>query len=309
MLGAASTLINGVNNSGTLVGTWFTSQCASSFGFVEDPGGQPTTFSFPGTTVTFPSSINDLGTTVGAFIDNNGVPHGWVRSPGGNFTQLDDPAALGAGTVAFGINDPGVTVGFYLDPSNASVMHGFAYEHGTFTTVDYPGAASTALGALNSAGAIVGFYTDAAGVYHGFVYEHGTFTPFDAPGAGTSSGEGTFPVGISSNGLIDGQMINDSGGFGWLLGNGQFSSLNDPNAGPGQVSFPESISSNGRYVPGYYGDSMCTSHGYVATLTPGGAVLNPATAGGMSRPAAGSEGGPRSATRGDRSVGETAQSG
>jgi probable HAF family extracellular repeat protein len=219
--------------------------------------------------VTFPSSINNPGTTVGAFIDNHGVPHGWVRSADGDFTRLDDPAALGAGTVALGINDPGVIVGLYVDPLNPGVTHGFVYDRGTFTTLDYPGVPSTLLGALNDAGAIVGTYTDASGVNHGFLYEQGTFTPFDAPGAGSSFGQGTFPVGISSNGLIDGQMTNDSGGFGWVLRDGRFSSLNDPNAAPGQVSFPESISSNGRYVPGYYGDASGATHGYVATLKAG----------------------------------------
>jgi hypothetical protein len=265
--GAAGTAgITGVNNRGTLVGTWANSQ-GGFFGFIEQPGGQPTTFSVPGATgVTVTSGINDVGTALAYSIDSSGVSHGWVRSPGGDFTQLDDPLGAG-GTTPGGINDRGVIVGFYFAASGA--LHGFVYDHGTFTTLDYPGAPATFLIAVNSSGASVGGYVDASGVTHGFLYEHGTFTTIDAPGAGTAPGQGSAPSGISSSGVIDGAMTNDAGSFGWLLSKGQFSSLNDPVALA--QSMPLCLSSNGRVVGGDYFDASGVIHGYVATLTPGGA--------------------------------------
>jgi len=184
-------------------------------------------------------------------------------SPGRVFTQLDDPAAAGAGTLAFGINDYGLIVGQYYDPSGA--YHGFIDDHGTFRTLDYPGASGTWASNVNNTGAIVGGYTDAAGVNHGFLYNHGRFTTIDAPGAGTTSGEGTAAQSISSNGLIDGYIVNDSGTFGWLLHGHEFSSLNDPNAVPG-TSFLANLSSNGRYAMGSYNDANGVTHGFVATL-------------------------------------------
>ena len=69
----------------------------------------------------------------------------------------------------------------------------------------------------------------------------------------------------SSNGLIDGYIVNDSGTFGWLLQGHEFSSLNDPNAVPG-TSFLANLSSNGRYAMGSYNDTNGVTHGFVATL-------------------------------------------
>ena len=260
--GAAASSVTSVNSWGTLVGAWSDSS-GNSFGFIEFPWGQPITFNYPGTAgVTGTSDINDFGTVVGLYVDSSGVPHGFVRSLFGKFTPLDDPAGAG-GTIPEGINDRGVIVGVYFDTSGAA--DGFVYDHGTFTTLDYPGASATGLAHVNDSGAIVGAYTDAVGVNHGFLYKHGTFTTIDAPGAGTASGEGTAANGISSDDVIVGDIENGSGTFGWLLREGEFSSLNDPNAAPGQ-SLPLDISSNGRFVSGEYADTGGVIHGFVATL-------------------------------------------
>ena len=267
--GAAATRIDGVNNGGVLAGSWSSNSTdfsGNSFGFIEFPSGQSVTFDYPGTTgVTEASNINDLRTVVGNYLDNSGVLRGFVRSRFGEFTPLDDPAGAG-GTITSGINDRGVIVGQYFDTVSASASHGFVYDDGTFTTLDYPGAASTALGNVNNSGAIVGSYTDASGINHGFLYEHGTFTTIDAPDAGTASGEGTFLAGISSNGVIAVQAVNDTGVFGWLLSHGRFSSLNDPNAAASSISEPLDISSSGRYASGVYVDASGAGDGFVATL-------------------------------------------
>ena len=76
-------------------------------------------------------------------------------------------------------------------------------------------------------------------------------------------------MGISSSGVIAGDISNDAGTFGWLLSKGQLSSLNDPD-GPAQ-SIPLHLSSTGRSMAGQYLGASGEIHGYVATLTPGGA--------------------------------------
>jgi len=267
--GAAATGLNCVNNRGTLLGTWFDSN-GGSYGFIEQPGGQPTTFNYPGTTgVTNSGCINDLGIAVGGYYDTTtNVGHGWVRWPSGNFTPIDYPLSGVQGTFVTGINDRGLIVGNYTDESGE--VHGFIDNHGTFTTLDFPGAAFTSNSAVNNSGTMIGGYSDTfdvihgPGVIHGFLYEHGKFTTIDAPGAGTAQGQGTYEEGISSNGTIGGFTVNDNGASGWLLRMGQFSSLNDPNAAPGQ-SYVTGISSSARHASGDYTEAS-GGHGFVATL-------------------------------------------
>jgi hypothetical protein len=267
--GAAFTSANGINNRGTVVGVWNNTGVVYGFGFIKQPGGQPITFNYPGTSgVMISSGIDDVGTAVGGYMDSGGLFHGWVRSPGGSFTQLDDPLGAG-GTILSQINDNGLIVGGYTDASG--VGHGFSYDHGTFTTIDFPGGSSTTLTGVNNSGAIVGSYTDASGVNYGFLYQRGTFTTIDVPGAGTAPGTGTISASVSSNGEIAGGITNGPSSspsfFGWLLSKGQFSTLDEPNAAPG-LSVPLNLSSNGRSVSGEYFDASGVLHGYVATLSP-----------------------------------------
>jgi len=52
----------------------------------------------------------------------------------------------------------------------------------TFTSFDYPGAKSTYATAINNAGVIVGYYTDASNNYYGFTYTGSTFTSLSFTG-------------------------------------------------------------------------------------------------------------------------------
>lgn len=61
--------------------------------------------------------------------------------------------------------------GIRLGPGtgNNAVNHGFTWQNGNFTTVDYPNASATTVNGVNDEGDIVGFYTDAAGNTDGFL--------------------------------------------------------------------------------------------------------------------------------------------
>jgi hypothetical protein len=58
-------------------------------------------------------------------------------------------------------------VGLFEDSTSAT--HGYLRQGGTFTTIDYPGAASTMIFGINAAGDLVGAAKDSTGVQHGFV--------------------------------------------------------------------------------------------------------------------------------------------
>ena len=117
------------------------------------------------------------------------------------------------GTVAFGINDKGETVGDYVDPDpDAGGRKGFfRSSKGEFTTFDVQGAVITIGEGINNEGTIVGLYVDEAdGSVHGFVVQkknlrsvlqNGDFTAVNVtlPGA-----VGTQVLSINSKGEIVG---------------------------------------------------------------------------------------------------------
>jgi probable HAF family extracellular repeat protein len=70
----------------------------------------------------------------------------------------------------------------------------------TYTTIDFPGAATTSVYGINSAGDIVGSYSPVLGsANHGFLLSGGQFTSFDYPGAVSTGASG-----INDTGLIVG---------------------------------------------------------------------------------------------------------
>src|SRR5437016_6128838 len=70
----------------------------------------------------------------------------------------------------------------------------------TITTIDFPGAVTTAPQGINSPREIVGTITRADGVTHGFLLSHGTFTEINVP-----RHLQTAPRGINERGDIVGQ--------------------------------------------------------------------------------------------------------
>jgi hypothetical protein len=163
--------------------------------------------------------LNVWGAITSGYLDENNVYHGYLRSPGGVFTDFDAPGAgkgLAQGTIPIGLNDLGVITGFYLDSNN--VYHGFLGNPGRrFTDFDAPGADTTDAfygtqpASLNDFGAITGEYLDATGVWHGFLLgPDGRFTKLDAPGADLTAGNfnGTFPSQINLFGVIAGSYTD-----------------------------------------------------------------------------------------------------
>ena len=199
-----STLVSGINLSGTIVGR---SEVAGGFaGFIRSSSGTFTSFSVPGTTVTIPTAINDSGVVTGVSEDQqNQAFNAFVRTADGTITSFLPPGAID--TEALAINGKGAIAGLYGDSSKA--IHGFVRAaNGRITTFDLPGSVSLRPTGINSKGEITGWYQDSTlPNAHGFVREpDGTITTFDAPDVGATA-LGTQPASIDFNGNIAGYYI------------------------------------------------------------------------------------------------------
>lgn len=109
-----------------------------------------------------------------------------------------------------------VVILFSMNVSSAQSAFGF-------TTIDFPGADSTAASDINNAGQIVGNYA-VSGRQFGFLLSGGTFTTIDPPGASYSGAQG-----INDAGQIVG-WYNDAGGARhyFLFSGGTFNSFDSP---------------------------------------------------------------------------------
>lgn len=189
--GCYGTAAFSINLFGTIAGHYEDNN-AIIHGLVRSPEGKFTAFEAPGAGAvpgsfqgtgcpgcSFP--LNLFGAIAGYFIDTNNVVHGFVRSPWGEITTFDAPAAAGPygfncyADCSVGLNDWGAVTGFYLDANN--VYHGFVRSpNGKITSFDAPGADLTAQDfngtfpvSINDQGAIAGYYYDAKNVAHGFL--------------------------------------------------------------------------------------------------------------------------------------------
>lgn len=194
---------NDIGPAGDIVGR-YAGRDGKSHGYLLHEGTLTTIDFSP--TFTGAVGINPRGDIVGRYQTADGKFHGFLLSAG-NFTSLDVPGA--AATSAFGINPRGDIVGSYCDPAPCPPAvqsgnlgnHGFLLSGGTFTSIDFPGAALTQAWKINSAGQVAGRYTGADGNWHVFLMSDGGFTSIDLPGAIQTA---SFPpqVGINAAGDV-----------------------------------------------------------------------------------------------------------
>lgn len=118
----------------------------------------------------------------------------------------------------------------------------FAFAQGTYTQFDYPGATGTFAGSIDTAGDIVGNWTDSNYNYHGFFLSNGTYTSIDYPGA-----QNTTVGGMNDKGEIVGYTFTNSQprtymGFSYDVQTQIFTTLADPAA---TTTLPSSINNAG----------------------------------------------------------------
>ena len=120
--GAADTFIFGINDRGDMVGGWDTVVNSPTFHGFACSAANCFSFDVPfaGATGTQGDDISVTREVVGAYVDSNGVPHGF-RASGSHYTSFDFPGA--SSTVPWGINLAGQIVGNYFTADG--VQHGF----------------------------------------------------------------------------------------------------------------------------------------------------------------------------------------
>ena len=268
-----------------------------------------TSIDFPGAVASFAGGINNPGQIVGGYQLADGSMHGF-RDVDGTFTTIDCDMAT-SGTEAARINNQGQIVGAYddLNPPFSDQQfegaHGFMYDAGVCTTIDFPEATRNIAAKINAPGNIVGVYRVGSppGPSNGFLDVGGVFTTLNFPTSCCSSA-----AGINNGGDIVGAYRDFEGGpfHGFLDMGGTFTTIDFPGAtdtiavdinnsgdivgiyGAGSlvlsfldeagtfstIAFPGAlatealgINDNGDIV-GFYVDVSLVIHGFVATRSP-----------------------------------------
>ncbi len=288
---SAGTTINGISNSGTVVG--FTTDANGDFdNFTANPLASTIAASVQvnNSTMAMANGVNSSGTIVGT--DGNGNAFSLIGTTLRTFIP-----GTGTSAVAFGVNDAGTIVGQY---STASASPGFILSGSNLVTINAPtGASANVVNAqgINSAGLVAGFYMGNDGQVHGMTFSEssavsgvGTATPIADPTIPPVAGEpgATFVfsqiLGINDDGLAVGYYGDSTlSQHGYLYNtlSGQYTFLDDPNAAFSngvEVTQITGINNQGE-ITGFYTDASGLAHGFVATPIPEPGTLALLTAG------------------------------
>lgn len=228
--------------------------------------------------------INKRGTIAGYFGSGAaGHPNkGYVlRRPygQGNYTNENFPGSVQ--TQVTGLNDNGVTVGFWADQSGANF--GFYKRNGKFHQVNFPvatgtTAASPAMSQLlgvNDRNVAVGFTTDSAGNSHGYTYNIRTKKFKAITISGSTS---VTAAAINRKGDIAGFDVNANGVTdGFLLSRGKVTTLAAPGASQTMATgINDSNEVVGVYTVGTgnaavtHGFTWTSAHGFTTVDDPNG---------------------------------------
>lgn len=285
------TFVTAIDAGGDVAG-YYTIAGTENNGFVRTANGTVSTFTVStgggegeGTDVI---GINSAMAVTGEYQQ---TATAFVRSANSTITTFQVPipgTSRFYGTVGVAINTAGVIAGRYMDEN--CVSHGFVRAaNSTIGTFDPPnvitthtctsyGDFGTIPTSIDTAGDIVGTYTDTNGARHSFLLPaSGTLTTFDPPGTDTSpcpaTGLGAIACGSGAIGINDaGQIVGayfdlDGVGHGYLRSaNGDFTTFNDASAGTGALTGTGAFSINATgTIAGTYVDTNSVLHGFVGT--------------------------------------------
>jgi hypothetical protein len=226
-------------------------------------------FSVPGSTATYPLSMNETGVVTGYYLDSAQATHGFVRDNDGNITTFDVPGSVL--TLPTSINTAGDIAGYY--EVTAGTPLGFLRDpNGTITTFGNPAPTVNSASfwaqpvALNVAGEVAGNFPNNTTASEAFLRtptgEVQTFT--------LSLGEAypTVVTGLNAGGALVGyyssQSLYLSQGFYWS-GQGPLPNFGGgftPITVPGSTAtFPTAINAEGT-IAGCY-NAAGTYHDFV----------------------------------------------
>jgi probable HAF family extracellular repeat protein len=266
------TTINGISNTGTLVGFTTANGVNSSFTANPTQSTAATALNINNSTTAMANGINSAGTVVGS--DGNG--NAFFLNGG---TVVTFAPNGGSPAQAFGINDHGAIAGQYT--TNAA-SPGFVMSGQTLTTINSPvGPNIVNAQGINNNGLVVGFYVGTDGQDHGFKFN--LASAVNNMGTGTAIADPTIvPVeqgatfvfsqilGINDHGIAVGyygDSTTSQHGFIYNTNTGAYTFLDDPNEGFSngvEVTQITGINNSGE-ITGFYTDTAGLAHGFVAT--------------------------------------------
>ena len=273
---AGGTTVNGVSNTGAIVGFSTNANATVLTNFVRNPNGTFTPLNINGDPLANANGINSAGQIVGAsnnqaFLFNNGL------------VSLLPAVVTGdtASETAFGINDGSnpTIVGQFVRNSTDTTP-GFVDQNGTFTILNpVANAAVTNAQGVNNEGLVTGFYSTDGQHQHGFFYNTSTssfFLPADPVQPNLFL---TQFLGINDNGLAVGYWQDNAGsqhGFLYNIGTQTYSFLDDPGAAANNgVSITQITGINDQNeIVGFYVDGNGVQRGFFATHGDAGAGFN-----------------------------------
>ncbi|HWD19129.1 MAG TPA: Ig-like domain-containing protein [Verrucomicrobiae bacterium] len=208
--------------------------------------------------MTQPSGVFD-GKVIGTYYTGNNR-HGFLFD-GDIFITVDVPHAdPSQGTQLTGISGDTI-VGWYQDTNLND--HSFSYRNGTYTTLDdpaaqlnYPMSANGSFAQGISGRTIVGGYWPPSGLKN-FIYNGSSYTTMAAP----SNSFAPSVQGIDGDNIVGWYQGAQSMIHGYLYHNGDYKTLDDPNANPYLGTYACGMS--GANVVGYYADQHGAYHGFI----------------------------------------------
>lgn len=233
--------LTGLDTQGTIVGTYLippVDRYTVFLPFVRKSDGKLTTIKIPKSCVEPPDCIgnyglglNNSGTILGQYEDDNFLNLGFILSANGKFTSFKVPSESIAGQ-NYGTN-----------PASHS--------------------------AINKSGAITGSYSAAAdGTSRGFLRApDGKYTTFSVSGASSGPDYGTFPLSMNDDGAITGYFTEGKDACRGFIRSpeGKITVFAPSDLAPGLCFLvPASINSSGT-ITGYYTDNAYVVHSFVRT--------------------------------------------
>ncbi len=260
---AGGTTVNGVSNTGAIVGFSSNANATVLTNFVRNPNGTFSTLNINNDPLANANGINSFGVVVGATAGQA------FMLQNGNLAVLPPVNTATAMETAFGINDHGTVVGQYTD-GNTDTEPGFVDQNGNFTILNpVANAVVTNAQGINGNGLVTGFYSTDGEHQHGFFYN-------------TANGMYQLPadpvepnlfltqfLGINDNGLAVGYWQDNAGsqhGFLYNINSHAYTFLDDPSEGTNngvQITQITGIN-NANEIVGFYVDPNGVQRGFLA---------------------------------------------
>jgi probable HAF family extracellular repeat protein len=167
MPGARQTYLMAVTTEGSFAGTIYDASNTQHGVFID--GDTWTVIDAPGADQTqeIVWGLNASNVMSGQYFNAASTEaHGFLTADGVNFTTLDYPGAVGQ-TYGGGISDAGQVVGYFRATGpQGFINHGFLWDGTTYSQIDVPGAAETAVRGISPDGSkLVGTWSDGVATY------------------------------------------------------------------------------------------------------------------------------------------------